>query len=157
MTPPRPAFLLPVLALGLLAPGLALAQAAGDAAAGEQTFNRQCASCHVVEDPSGEVLAGRAARTGPNLYGVAGRVPGSLPDFEYGDDLVAYGQTGVVWEEANFVPYLHDPTAFLREALGDPGARGKMVYKVRGEEAAYDLWAFLSTFAPAEGEAPATN
>lgn len=51
--------------------------ATGDAAAGESAF-RQCATCHVVTDPAGNTLAGRAARTGPNLYGVAGRVAGSI-------------------------------------------------------------------------------
>jgi cytochrome c len=55
--------------------------AEGDAAAGEEQFNRQCVSCHVVADADGNVLAGRAAKTGPNLFGVAGRVPGTVDGF----------------------------------------------------------------------------
>lgn len=119
---------------------------AGDAAAGEAAFARQCVSCHVVEDPGGEVLAGRTARTGPNLYGVAGRVPGSVEGYRYSDAMLAYGATGAVWAEDNFVPYVQDPTGFLRDALEDRRARGKMAYQVRDEEEARDLWAYLATF-----------
>ncbi|HVG48400.1 MAG TPA: c-type cytochrome [Rubellimicrobium sp.] len=137
--------------LAVLGPVTALAQEAmvGDAAAGEEHFNRQCIACHVVQNEAGEVLAGRNAKVGPNLYGVAGRTPGTYPEFDYSELMVAYGATGVVWEESNFVPYVQDPTGFLREATGEDG-RSKMAYQVRDEQEAYDLWAFLSTFAPAD-------
>jgi cytochrome c len=128
----------------------------GDAAAGEDHFNRQCVACHVIRDDGGEVLAGRNARVGPNLYGVAGRVPGSLPDYNYSALMVTYGETGAVWEEANMVPYLLDPTGHLREATGESG-RGKMAYQVRDEQQAHDLWAYLATFAPSGGAAAATE
>lgn len=139
--------------LALLGPSAAWAQEAmvGDAAAGEQQFERQCVSCHVVENEAGEVLAGRNADTGPNLYGVAGRVPGSVPEFDYSELLAIYGQTGTVWEEENFVGFVQDPTGFLREATGESG-RSKMPYQVRDEQEAYDLWAFLATFSPEEVE-----
>ena len=124
-----------------------LASLQGDAAAGEEQFNRQCVACHVVQDPeTDEVLAGRNAKVGPNLYGVAGRTPGTVEGFAYGDAMVAYGETGAVWDEANFVGYVQDPTGFLREALDDKRARGKMAYQVREEAQAYDLFAFLATF-----------
>ena len=146
--------------LAVLAIGAALPAAAqdlvGDAAAGEEHFNRQCIACHVVQDDAGEVLAGRNAKVGPNLYGVIGRVPGAAPDFDYSDLMVAYGETGAVWAEDNFVPYVQDPTGFLREATGQDSGRGKMAYQVRDEQEAHDLYAFLATFsqaAPAEGEA----
>ena len=137
--------------LGVLGPVAALAQDAmvGDAAAGEEHFNRQCIACHVVQDEAGEVLAGRNAKVGPNLYGVAGRPPGAYPDYDYSELMVTYGATGVVWEEANFVPYVQDPTGFLREATGEDG-RSKMAYQVRDEQEAHDLWAYLATFAPAD-------
>lgn len=146
------------LALAGLLPGLAAAQdaPAGDAAAGEAVFDRQCTSCHVVQDASGEVLAGRSAPTGPNLHGVVGRVPGTYPDYNHSDAMRAHGEAGAVWDEASLVPYLQDPTDFLREALGDPRARGKMAYKVRDEQDARDVAAFLATFsAEAPAEAPA--
>ena len=119
----------------------------GDAAKGEEQFNRQCIACHVVQDPAtDEVLAGRNAKVGPNLYGVAGAVPGHIEDFAYGDSLKVYGATGAVWDEANFVGYIQNPTGFLRTALDDKRARGKMAYQVRKEDEAYDMYAFLATF-----------
>lgn len=136
---------------------LAAPAAAQDAAAGERAFN-QCQTCHVVQNPAGEVLAGRNARTGPNLYGLPGRVIGSYEGFRYGDSIVALGATGAVWEEANFVAYLQDPQDYLETALGDGRARSKMVFRVRDAETAADLWAFIASLSPAPapaGEAPA--
>ena len=126
----------------------------GDAEAGEAQFNRQCVACHVVVNDEGETLAGRNARTGPNLYGVAGRTLGTVEDFRYSDAIVELGEQGTVWTEENFVGYVQDPTGWLRETLDDRGARGKMVYQVRAEEDAYNLYAYLASLAPAaEGEA----
>lgn len=147
-----------VLLAALVAPAVVEAQdaggMAGDAAAGEEHFNGQCVSCHVVVDEMGETLAGRRARVGPNLYAVGGRTPGTVEGFRYSDDMVAYGATGAVWDEASFVPYVQDPTGFLREVLDDPRARGKMAYQVRDEQEARDLWAYLVSLAPAAGETP---
>jgi cytochrome c len=128
--------------------------AAGDAAKGEKLFS-QCQTCHVVVDGDGAVLAGRNAKTGPNLYGVIGRAAGSVEGFKYGDSIVELGATGFVWDEATLATYVQDPTAFLKEALGDSKARGKMSFKVRKEADAADLAAFLATFSPEA--APATN
>ena len=122
-------------------PTLAAAQA-GDPAAGEQAF-RQCQTCHVVADPDGNVLAGRNAKTGPNLYGVMGRQAGAVEDFNYSDALVEAGETGLTWDEESFVGYLLDPNAFLREYLDDPGVRSKMTFRVRQEEDALNLAAYL--------------
>lgn len=132
----------------LAAPAFAAGHAAtiGDAANGEEQFNRQCVACHVVADASGAVLAGRNAKTGPNLYGVAGRAIGSYEDFRYSDGLIALGQRGDVWTEETFVGYVQDPTGWLRETLEDRRARGKMAYQVRAESEAYDLYAYLATF-----------
>lgn len=121
-------------------------------ARGAEAFS-QCQSCHVVRNDAGEVLAGRNGRTGPNLFGVIGRVAGSYPDFRYGDGIVAAGQGGLVWDEASFVAYVQDPTGFLRETTGNNRARGNMSFRVRNEAQAHDLYAFLSTFStpPAAG------
>ncbi|MGB3407449.1 MAG: cytochrome C [Jannaschia sp.] len=114
----------------------------GDAAEGEKAF-RQCQSCHVVQNAEGEVLAGRAAKTGPNLYGVAGAPYGSIADFSYSDVMMAAAAAGAVHDtEEDFVAYVMDPTEHLRELSGEDG-RGKMTYKVRKEEDAINLWAFL--------------
>lgn len=144
-----------IAALALLGAGPALAQdaPAGDPAAGETLFARQCIACHVVQDASGEVLAGRNAKVGPNLYGVVGRVAASVEDYDYSDLLAAYGETGAVWEEANFVAYVQDPTGYLREALGVDSGRSKMAYQVRDEQEARDIYAYLATFSPEEATA----
>lgn len=145
--------------LALFGPGSALAQdtLVGDPAAGETHFGGHCEVCHTVQDEAGERLAGYGASRGPNLYGVAGRVPGSVPDANYTEHLVAYGQTGAVWEEANFVGFAQDPTAFLRDALGS--GHSSMPSGLVNEQEAHDLWAFLATFSPTdseEGEVSAT-
>ncbi|SMY07043.1 c-type cytochrome [Flavimaricola marinus] len=132
----------------LSAPAFADGHASGDAAAGEEQFNRQCVACHVVVNDAGETLAGRNARTGPNLYNLTGRGIAMHPDFAYGDALVEVGQMdGMTWSEENFVAYVQDPTGWLRETLDNRRARGKMAYQVRAEEDALNLYAYLATFA----------
>ena len=124
--------------------------ASGDAEAGEQQFNRQCIACHVVANADGEVLAGRSARTGPNLFAIAGRQLGSVEGFRYGDSIVELGESGSVWTEEAFIGYVQDPTSWLREALENDRARGKMAYRVRNEQDALDMFAFLATLGTTE-------
>lgn len=128
--------------------------AAGDIASGEAVF-KQCQTCHVVADPEGNVLAGRAAKTGPNLYGIVGRVAGTHPEFtKYGDDLVAAGAGGLVWDEATLVAYVQNPSNFLKETLADKSARGNMQFQVKDPQKAADVVAYIASLAPA-AEAPA--
>lgn len=138
--------------LALLATA-APAFAEGDAAKGEAVF-KQCQACHVVVDAEGKVLAGKASKTGPNLYGVAGRVAGSYPEFKYGESIVAAGAAGLVWDEVKFVEYVQDPQGFLKIQLADKTAKGKMAFKVKNAEMAADVYAYLVSLAPA---APAAN
>lgn len=121
--------------------------ASGDAAAGEKAF-RQCQSCHVVVNDAGETLAGKKAKTGPNLYGTSGRTAGTVSDFNYSDAMVAAGEGGMVYDEATFVAYVQDPTGYLREVTGDASARGKMSFKVRKEADALNLYAYLKSLGP---------
>jgi len=122
--------------------------AAGDAAKGEAVF-KQCQTCHVVADADGNVLAGKAAKTGPNLYGVVGRAAGTYPDFKYGEDMLAAGAAGLVWDEATLVAYVQNPSAFLKETLGDKGAKGKMQFQVKDAAKAADVVAYIASLAPA--------
>lgn len=117
----------------------------GDAAAGEQQFNRQCGACHVVQNANGDVLAGRNTRPGPNLFGVAGRRPATVNGVRYGDSILALRETGIVWTEDAFVAYVQDPTGWLRDTLQDRRARSKMAYRVRQESEAFDLYAYLTS------------
>jgi cytochrome c len=128
---------------------------AQDIEAGAKTFN-QCQTCHVVQNEAGEVLAGKNAKTGPNLYGMPGRVAGAYPDFKgYGESLVALGATGFVWDEANFVEYVQDPAKFLKAKLGDDKAKSKMAFKLKKPEDAANVWAFIASLSPAAAPAAA--
>ena len=98
----------------------------------------------IVADDGTEIVKG--GKTGPNLYGVIGRVAGTA-DFKYGDSIVAAGAAGVVWDETNIVAYIADPKGFLVEATGDKAAKSKMSFKLaKGGE---DLAAYLASVAPA--------
>ncbi|NSX53449.1 c-type cytochrome [Parasulfitobacter algicola] len=139
--------------------GDAMMAPTGDADAGEAAF-RQCVACHIVQNDEGETLAGRRAQTGPNLYQISGRSAGTVEDFRYSDAMVAAGEAGLVWNEETFSAYVQDPTGYLREFLDDSGARGKMAFRVRKEEDAVNLYAYLASLSPAEDmmeEAPSTN
>lgn len=136
----------PVLAQDAVTPDVALFT--GNAEAGLESFNRQCAACHVVVNEAGETLAGRNARTGPNQYGLAYDVIGSEPDFDYSDAILQLRDAGERWTEEKFVAYVQDPTEWLREATGDNRARGKMSFQLRDEEAAHDIWAYLVSISP---------
>ena len=81
----------------------------GDPAKGEELFAGQCGGCHIIQNEAGEVLAGTGRYGIRDLYGIAGRVPGSFPDLFYSKLMRSYGESGVVWEEANFVAYVLDP------------------------------------------------
>ncbi|MFN7596378.1 MAG: c-type cytochrome, partial [Cereibacter sp.] len=64
---------------------------------------------------------------------------------------------GLVWDEANLTVYVQDPTKFLDEFTGNPKLKSKMVFKVKKEEDAANVAAFLASLSPAAGEAPAAT
>ena len=109
----------------------------------------KCQTCHVVVNEAGETLAGKGAKTGPNLYGIAGRTAGTYPEFKYGDSIVALGASGLAWNEADFVAYVADPAKFLKEKTGDTKAKTKMSFKLPKEDEALNVWAYLVSLAPA--------
>ncbi len=124
-------------AIALAGPALA----AGDAAKGESEF-KKCKACHaIVADDGTEIVKG--GKTGPNLYGVVGRAVASVPDFKYGDGILAVGATGMVWDEALLAEYMADPTAFI-DTHGGSG-KSKMTFKLaKGGE---DIAAYLASVA----------
>lgn len=131
-----------VMLVGLASPVFA----EGDVANGEAQFSRQCVACHVVRDNDGDVLAGRTAKAGPNLYNFADSVVGTVDGFRYGDSIVQAGEAGATWTQENFVAYIQNPTDWLRETLDNRRARSKMGYKVRSDKEAADIYAYLATF-----------
>lgn len=122
--------------MGLLA---VPAFAEGDAEAGKKAFNK-CKSCHVIADPAGEVIV-KGGKTGPNLYGIAGRTAGTYEGFKYGDSIVQAGENGLVWDETTFAEYVQDPKAFLKTYLDDTAAKSKMTLRLKsGGE---DVYAYI--------------
>lgn len=121
--------------LALAAPALA----EGDAEKGEKAF-KKCKSCHGIVSPDGEKLV-KGGKTGPNLYGVIGRVAGS-EDFKYGDGLKDANEAGAVWSEDELVAYVTDPKAWL-DGQGY-AKKSKMTFKLK--KGGEDVAAYLATF-----------
>jgi cytochrome c len=133
-----------ILTLGLglaAAPLLADGHASGDAEAGEKIFNK-CKACHMIVSDAGDVIV-KGNKTGPNLYGLNERQLGSVEGFKYGKSIVELGETGVVWNEAEFVEYVADPKKYLQTKLDNKKAKSKMSFKLRKEEEAANVWAFI--------------
>lgn len=132
--------MLRIVALVAFCAGPFVANAQG---AGERAF-AQCTMCHGVVSPSGAVIH-RAAPTGPNLWGVAGRVAGAFPGYNrYSSAIQAAGASGIRWTEDAFVAYVTDPTEYLRQVTGDPRARSNMNHRLSGS--ARDIYAYLAQF-----------
>ncbi|MEX2519248.1 MAG: c-type cytochrome [Paracoccaceae bacterium] len=129
-----------LLFAGLFA-GAALAD--GDAAKGEALTAKRCKACHTISNGDEVLLKG--GKTGPNLYGVIGRAARAGEDFKYGDDIIAAGEKGLVWDEAQIAAYIEDPRTFLRAYLDDGKARSKMVFKLRDEDDRADVAAYLAS------------
>lgn len=142
-------FALPALVIAL---SLGPAVAEGDAEAGEKAFNR-CKSCHSITN--GEEVILRGGRTGPDLFGVIGRPAASVEEFKYSNDLVAAAEAGLIWNQENLVDFATDPRAFLREYLGDGGAKSKMTFRL--SSGGEDIAAYLVSLAPATAPEPAQN
>ena len=115
------------------------AYAEGDAEAGKKAFNK-CKSCHLIADPDGEVIV-KGGKTGPNLYGIAGRTAGTVEGYKYGDSIVQAGENGLVWDEATFVEYAQDPRTFLKNYLDDTSAKSKMTIKLK--KGGEDVYAYI--------------
>lgn len=136
--------ILAAASLAMAAPTVARA----DMAAGEEFFNAQCVTCHVIEAPDGTVIAGRNMKTGPNLYGVIGGPAAQVEGFRYGDGILEAAEGGLVWNEENLVAYLDNTTKFLREQTGSRRARSAMAFQVADPEMSSDIYAYLMSVAP---------
>lgn len=117
---------------------------AADPAAGAALWG-ECRACHSVTGPDGTVIA-RGGRSGPDLYGVAGRAAAGDTGYRsYSDAMQAAARAGLVWTRADFAAYLRDPEAFLRQFTGDATARTEMHTRLmRGAD---DIHAWLRSIA----------
>lgn len=126
--------------LALAGPALA----DGDAAKGEQTFNK-CKACHsIIKDDGTPVVKG--GKIGPNLYGVIGRKAGSEAGFNYGTGLKELGKD-VTWTQELIAEYVKNPTAFVKEKTGDQAARSNMAFMLA--QGGADVAAYLASVGPA--------
>jgi len=55
----------------------------------------------------------------------------------------AGAELGLIWIEETFSAYVQDPKGFLKVFLDDKKARAKMSFKVRKEEDARNIYAYL--------------
>ncbi|MDX1780802.1 MAG: cytochrome C [Thalassovita sp.] len=114
--------------------------AEGDAAKGEKTF-KKCKACHAIIADDGTVVF-KGGKTGPNLYGVIGRVAGST-DFKYANGLEEAAAAEFVWTEEALAAFIADPKGWL----GDNGfaAKSKMSFKLK--KGGEDVAAYLASVA----------
>jgi cytochrome c len=109
-------------------------------AAGKFEFFR-CSGCH-------NATATGPAKKGPHLHNLFGRKPGSLPNFNYSEAMVAFGQDKV-WDATTLATFLRDPGGTV------PG--NKMIagefQGMEKEEEVQALIAYLETLDP-DGMAP---
>jgi len=78
---------------------------AADVKAGEAVFAK-CKSCHNADNggPNG---------TGPNLWGVEGRKPGSHPGFAYSAAMTDFGAKQPVWDFEHISEFIKEPQKHL--------------------------------------------
>ena len=134
--------------------GLFLSASAGwaqDAEAGKAVF-KKCKACHQV-GPDAQNKAG------PILNDIVGRQAGSLEGFKFRKSIVAAGEKGLIWTEAEIAAYLEDPKNYLRDYLDDPKAKSGMAFKLKKEQDRLDVAAYLGSIgstdaAAAESETP---
>ena len=139
--------LVATIVAGLLA-GPALAEVDLEAAA--KSFERKCSTCHQVINDAGEQLAGKKAKTGPNLYATFNRPMGSVDGFRYSDLVLAANAQGIVLDQEMFGAYAADPTAWLKEVTGESKGRSKMnKVRLKDDEVA-GIYAYLVSLAPAD-------
>jgi len=135
-------------ALALAGPAFADGHASGDAEAGEKGFNK-CKSCHMIVSDAGDTIV-KGGKTGPNLWGVFGRAPGTLEGYKYGKHLASVSEIMPDgWTEAEFVAYVADPRDWLRTTLDDKKAKSKMSLKLKKADDAANVWAYLVSVGPA--------
>ncbi|MFN4056900.1 MAG: c-type cytochrome [Roseinatronobacter sp.] len=129
----RPFLLSLTLAGALVAPALLRAQTAsplGDAQAGAQVYQRECASCHQVGE-------GAVHRIGPHLNRVFDRSAGSHANFRYSDALLRQGRDGLVWNLQKLDAYIQNPRALVTgtrmsyRGLADDTRRANLIAYLR--------------------------
>ncbi|QUD87040.1 c-type cytochrome [Phenylobacterium montanum] len=76
-----------------------------DVAAGKAVAAK-CQSCHNLDQ-------GGPNQTGPNLWGVLGRQPGSHPGFAYSDGMKAFGAKQPTWDYVHINDFITAPGKYI--------------------------------------------
>jgi len=116
-----------LMVAALMISGAASAQ---DLAEGEKAY-KKCKTCHDIGENAKN-------KVGPELNGLEGRHSGSVAGYRYTD---ANKNSGIVWNEAEFLTYIKDPRAKI------PGTKMTFV-GIKKESEAKDLWAYIKQFGP---------
>ena len=99
---------------------------AADAEAGKTAF-KKCALCHTTEAGKNKI--------GPSLFGIVGRKPATLENFNYSEAMKKFDHT---WDEGTLDEYLTDPRATV------PGT--KMIFPgIKDKTERDDVIAYLET------------
>ena len=113
--------------------------AEGNVDAGKKLFVK-CAVCHGIGEKKGVV--------GPNLNDVVGRKAGTQAEFlakgagGYSKAMIAAGEGGLVWNEAEIAQYIQDPKKMI--------AGNKMAFAgFKAEQDRLDVVAYIKTFSKA--------
>lgn len=133
-------------AAAILALSGTAALAEGDVEQGEKDF-RKCKACHGIVSPDGEEIE-KLRPTGPNLWGVIGRVPGTSEEYKrYSDEIQQLAELDdgtFVWTEEELAAYVPNAGDYLAEKLGLDKVRSKMTPQRVGDPA--DVAAYLAQF-----------
>jgi cytochrome c len=113
-------------AIGALLLGSSPGFAAGDAAAGKQTFTTTCGICHSTEPGVNKI--------GPSLAGIVGSKGGSVPGYTYSAALKA---ANITWDEQTLDKFLQNPSTDVHGT--------KMIVSVPNAEHRQDIIAYLVT------------
>ncbi|MEF3046769.1 c-type cytochrome [Pseudotabrizicola sp. L79] len=128
------------LALIAAGPGLAAAEAIGDAQRGADLFQKQCYACHRI-GPEAE------NRVGPRLTGLFGRRAGSVDGFTYSKSMARMGADGLTWTLETLDAYIENPKALIS------GTR--MNYRgLKDDQARADLMAYLRSYSDKPRDIP---
>lgn len=127
---------------------------AADVKAGEAVFAK-CKSCHNADN-------GGANGTGPNLWGVQGRKPGSHGGFAYSAAMVDFGNKNPVWDFDHMNEFLKGPQKYVvGTKMGFVGLKKQedrvaIIAYLHSQGSTLPVPAPKPAAAPADAAAPAT-
>lgn len=115
---------------------------AADVAAGQTAWGK-CVSCH-TDTPGGANL------TGPNLYDLINRKPGTHGGFAYSPAMVEFGNANPQWDYQHLSDFLKSPQAHIKGT--------KMTFVgLKKVEDRINILAYFRTMAPTPPAIPAPN